>query len=190
MTDLTLLPNLISIGRIILIIPTCLLYPSREPAAYWAVVVLLFLSYLSDYADGYLARRLHLTSKLGLILDPLADKLWSVTMVVLLVTFRDFPMWIALVIALRDVLIIMINGRMLRRIGKVMPSDDVGRTYMIVLGLMIIGVTMRLPGMVYVGYGLTLFAAITLGRYYIRARSLVLESLKSAKSVTKVTADV
>ncbi len=165
-----------------MIIPTCLLYPSSSPAAYWTVVALLFLSYLSDYADGYFARKLHQTSRLGLILDPVADKLWSVTMISLLVMFRSFPLWVALVIVLRDVLILFINGRMLRRIGKVMPSDNVGRTYMIVLGMMIIGMTMYFPGMIYIGYILTIFAVVTLGRYYFRARSWVNESLSSTGS--------
>ncbi len=178
MKDLWLIPNLISIGRIIMIIPICILYPkTTSQTAYWAVVGLLLLSYLSDYADGYIARKYDQKSRLGLILDPLADKLWTLAMLVMLVMFRDFPFGIAASIVMRDILILVINIRMYKRIKRVLPSDDVGRKYMVMLGLMIIGATLGFPSVVWLGYGLIVFAIVTLYRYYIRVQNLLKESL-------------
>jgi len=171
--ELRLLPNLISIGRLLLIIPIALLYPLTSSAAYWTVLVLLVVSYLSDYADGYLARRLKQQSRLGLILDPVADKIWTLAMVFLLCRFRELPVWIMLVVVGRDAGILAINIRLLRHNRVVMPSDDVGRIYLVLLGLMIIGTTLRLPAMRILAYGIVLLAVVTMFRYFQRYRRIV-----------------
>ncbi|HET7350710.1 MAG TPA: CDP-alcohol phosphatidyltransferase family protein [Marmoricola sp.] len=68
----------------------------------WALVVLM-LSGLTDWLDGYLARRLNQMSKLGEILDPVADRLYILAAVVGL-AFRDIiPWWVAVILPARDI---------------------------------------------------------------------------------------
>ena len=65
------LPNIITVFRILLVIPTAwLLWESRVMEAF----VLMLVAGVSDALDGYLARRFKWMSKLGATLDPLADK--------------------------------------------------------------------------------------------------------------------
>lgn len=168
LSELYLLPNLISFLRIVLIFPIAVLYSKPSQASYYWALGLLCLSYISDYADGEAARRLNLKSALGLIMDPLADKIWTVSMLYLLVTFRSLPLWIAIVIVLRDFAILLLNARVMRRTGVVLPSDRMGKIYMVTLGLMVIGMTVRFEPAIWIAYLLIPFAAITLGNYYHR----------------------
>jgi cardiolipin synthase (CMP-forming) len=67
----------------------------------WALAV-LFVSGLSDYADGYLARKLDQTSKLGEILDPVADRLYILSTVIGLAARDIIPWWVAIILPARD----------------------------------------------------------------------------------------
>jgi cardiolipin synthase (CMP-forming) len=70
----------------------------------WALVLLL-LSGISDFLDGYFARRLNQYSQLGEILDPIADRLYILAVVVGL-SLRDIvPWWVAVILPLRDALL-------------------------------------------------------------------------------------
>jgi cardiolipin synthase len=67
-----------------------------------AVGVLVLIG-LSDYLDGYLARKLDQTSQLGAILDPVADRLYILAAVIGLGVREIIPLWLALVLPARDV---------------------------------------------------------------------------------------
>jgi len=168
--ELLLLPNLISLGRILIIIPTVLLFPPQNQTQYWIVVVLLTVAYLSDMFDGLAARKLKQQSKLGLILDPVADKLWTIAMIFQLYEHRGLPGWVAVTIVLRDLAVLSFNAVLLAKRRIVMPSDVAGKSYMILLGMMIILMVFDLPNAVYIGYILVFLGGVTAGRYYIRFR--------------------
>ena len=82
------IPNLLSAFRLVLIPVFIWTYCVRKE--YLTTAGLLFLSGLTDLADGYIARRFHMVSNLGKMLDPVADKLTQAAMLVCLVT--RFPM--------------------------------------------------------------------------------------------------
>lgn len=166
------IPNLISIGRIISIIPIVILYAHTSAVAYWTVLGLIVISYLSDYADGFVARKWQQESRLGLILDPLADKLWTTVMIILLYKFRDMPGWMALAIIGRDFVIFCLNFWTFRRIKIVMKSDAIGRIYMVVLGLVVIALTIEISAAVWAGYGLIGLGVLTVIRYLMRYNKL------------------
>ena len=172
--EIRMIPNLISIGRVLLVVPIGLLYPNQSWVAFWTMLVLLLLSYLSDYADGFIARRLNQRTRLGLILDPVADKVWTAAMIYLLYRYRGLPAWIMLVIIGRDIVILTINFILLRSRGVVMSSDNAGRVYLVLLGLMIIGATLRIPGALVLAHVLVLLAFATMYRYLRRVRRMML----------------
>src|SRR3954471_2609562 len=72
------------------------------PEADVLALLLLMLSGFTDWLDGYLARRLHQTSKLGEILDPVADRLYILAVVVGLAARDIIPWWVALMLPARD----------------------------------------------------------------------------------------
>jgi CDP-diacylglycerol--glycerol-3-phosphate 3-phosphatidyltransferase len=125
--ELFLAPNLLSLCRILLI-PIVAYFLSQPGGISEGVcVAVLALAGLTDFLDGFLARRRNLTSRLGLILDPLADKLLAVAVVLLLVPTRGMPAWLAAAIIGRDLLILAGAAVLLRARRITVPSQIAGK---------------------------------------------------------------
>ena len=94
------IPNVISIVRLagVPLFLWLILVPEADG---WALLVLA-LSGISDYLDGYLARKLNQTSKLGEILDPVADRLYILSTVIGLAWRDIIPWWLAILLPARD----------------------------------------------------------------------------------------
>jgi cardiolipin synthase len=97
------LPNLLSMARLAGV-PLFLWLVLVPEADGWALG-LLMLSGITDYLDGYLARKLDQTSALGEILDPVADRLYILAVVIGLALREIIPWWVALILPLRDLLL-------------------------------------------------------------------------------------
>ncbi|MEM7098117.1 MAG: CDP-alcohol phosphatidyltransferase family protein [Pseudomonadota bacterium] len=97
------IPNIITILRILLVVPTgWLLWQQRYTDAF----ILMAIAGISDALDGALARRFNWMSKLGAALDPLADKLLVAVMFVVF-TFQELiPLWVAIIVLIRDFVIV------------------------------------------------------------------------------------
>jgi cardiolipin synthase len=96
-------PNLLSMIRLAGV-PVFLWLILGPEADGWALV-LLMVAGVTDFLDGYLARRLGQTSTLGQILDPVADRLYILAVVVGLALRDVIPWWVALSLPLRDLLL-------------------------------------------------------------------------------------
>jgi cardiolipin synthase (CMP-forming) len=105
------LPNMLTYGRLILVpvIAGLLLYAGpKENAARWMALLLFIIAAITDFFDGYLARKWQLQSSLGRMLDPIADKV--LVAVVLLILASDSILygghiWAAVIILSREVLV-------------------------------------------------------------------------------------
>jgi CDP-diacylglycerol---glycerol-3-phosphate 3-phosphatidyltransferase len=116
------LPNAITVARIALVpVFLVLAYTQGVPAAVGAFGVFLVAS-VSDFVDGYLARRAGITTKFGEFVDPLADKLLVGAALFVLVDTRLFPLWAAVVIAVREVLIQVLRIRIVNSGGRLPAS--------------------------------------------------------------------
>jgi cardiolipin synthase len=93
-------PNLLSAARLAGV--PLFLWLVLGPKADTLALVVLMLSGVTDYLDGWLARRLNQMSKLGEILDPVADRLYILAVVVGLAWRDIIPWWIALILPARD----------------------------------------------------------------------------------------
>jgi len=118
-------PNALSILRLALI-PVFLWLVLGPEADGAAVAVLMFLG-VSDYLDGYLARLLHQTSALGAILDPVADRLYILAVVVGLGLREIIPLWLAVALPLRDLLLWILVPFLRKRGYTALPVHFLGK---------------------------------------------------------------
>ncbi len=97
------IPNIITLGRIMLV-----------PIIVWAIVssqmevafAVFLIAGISDAVDGFLAKRFNMTSELGALLDPLADKALLVSIYLSLGIWGDIPRWIVILVVSRDIMIV------------------------------------------------------------------------------------
>lgn len=92
-----------------------------------AVVLITVTMILSDYFDGYLARKWDVVSDAGKILDPLADKLCVAAIGLVLVFMRGFPLMLVVLIVLRDILILIAGFLLIRKDSDVPISNTLGK---------------------------------------------------------------
>lgn len=121
------IPNGLSILRLLTIPSICLLILSFTPERFPVLIAVFSLSMLLDFLDGYLARKLGQETELGKILDPVADKMMALAIGAVLVLKTDFPLWLAVMIVVRDTLIILASYIMMRRSHSVHPSILIGK---------------------------------------------------------------
>lgn len=134
------LSNFISLLRILLIIPTLyFLSKIMEHDSYRIYVLLMFFfAYVSDLLDGFFARKFNEISELGKIIDPLADKIFVIAVVIQLFIYKEISSLYFLVIILRDLLIFLGGIFVSKKIGKVLPSNLLGKITVFSIGLFLI----------------------------------------------------
>jgi cardiolipin synthase (CMP-forming) len=119
------IPNIISMVRLAGV-PLFLWLVLVPEADGWALTVLLF-SGISDYLDGYLARRLGQMSKLGEILDPVADRLYILSTVIGLAVRDIIPWWLAILLPARDVFLWVLVPFLRTRGYSALPVHFLGK---------------------------------------------------------------
>ena len=97
------IPNLLTFGRV-LAVPLALGFMVADAGA-WPLLVLFSAASVTDFFDGYLARKWQASSTLGALLDPVADKLLVALMLLFLVHRTDAPMLAIAAILLREIYI-------------------------------------------------------------------------------------
>ena len=101
--SLNWLPNAISLLRIALVAPILMLILA---GSFGYALALFWLAGFSDGLDGYLAKRFNWHTRLGALLDPVADKLLVAGTFITLAHTQHIPMWLAAIVILRDVVIV------------------------------------------------------------------------------------
>jgi cardiolipin synthase len=102
--QLRTVPNMLSLLRLALVPVFLVLILS---GLNWQAVVVLAVASITDFLDGYLARKLNQTTRLGQLLDPAADRLYIFATLVGLSIVGYVPVWLAVVVIGRDVLLFM-----------------------------------------------------------------------------------
>ena len=130
------LPNWITVGRIALVPVFLVLAYGHSTLAAVAAFAVFVLASVSDTIDGRLARLRGETTKAGSFLDPLADKLLLAGALLVLVDHRGFPLWAALVIALREVAVQVLRTQIVRGGGD-LPASPMGKLKTFLQGIMV-----------------------------------------------------
>jgi cardiolipin synthase len=93
-----MLPNLISLSRLVL--AAAFVHYARDPVN---AVAILCVAGISDWLDGFVAKKLGQQTSLGVLLDPLCDRAFVVTVLVTLVVVHDLPLWQLALLVARDI---------------------------------------------------------------------------------------
>lgn len=115
-------PTVITFSRILIIIPFVLVAPGNPLLG----AVLFAVASLTDFLDGYLARKSQQVTKMGILLDPIADKLLVISALIVLVDMATIPAWIAIVIIAREFLVTGLRVVALSR-DIVIPAEMGGK---------------------------------------------------------------
>lgn len=116
------IPTIITFSRIVIILPFILIAPGNP----FLGGVLFAIASLTDLLDGYLARKTKQVTKMGILLDPIADKLLVISALVLFVDMEVIQAWIAIVIIARE---FIVTGLRIVALSKdiVIPAEMGGK---------------------------------------------------------------
>ena len=135
--QLSLLPNLLSLSRIFLLPFVWLMIHLQTRGTLIVAAILIALIFLTDALDGFLARRFNQQSELGLILDPVCDKIVTVVLLTMFVIYIEFPLWVLIVVLIRDILILFGSWLFAVRKGALFRSGIFGKWAFIMLSITI-----------------------------------------------------
>ena len=157
------LPNLLSLFRIAIIPPLVYLLTFTDPRSALLAAFLFLLGSVTDFFDGYLARRHRLVSSLGKILDPVADKLMIMAALIMLagmdrVDEPEVPAWLVVVIVARESAVTILRGIALTE-GIVMEAEELGKYKLILQSFAVFGLLVH-----YSYFGVDFYVA---GMYFL-----------------------
>lgn len=135
------LPNILSMGRLILTIPLVILILINTPATYLAATVLFFFSSVSDTLDGRIARKYQVVTNLGVFLDLTADKVLVSALLIALVQVAAVPAWIVVIIVTREFVVSGLRSLAAAQ-GVVIPAGRWGKLKTLLTLLAIGGILM------------------------------------------------
>lgn len=176
------LPNLLTLARLacIPVVVLCLYVPGRIGSLMAAIF--FGLASITDFLDGFFARRYGAVTALGKFLDPLADKiLISVTMIMLIPLDR-IPAWMVTVIIAREIALTGLRGIAVTE-GIVIQASALGKYKTIFQSVALVGLLLHYPyfgvnfqvvGMVFL-WGALIFTVWSAGEYFWRFQQILVQ---------------
>jgi len=120
-------PNTLSFIRLLLVPVFCYVFFSDIPnALYWAGLI-YFVAGITDIIDGYIARKYNQITKLGRIIDPLADKMMQIAAFVCLTIAEIIPVWVILILVAKEAILVGGGALVLKKVKDVPPSNKYGK---------------------------------------------------------------
>lgn len=120
------LPNLLSLSRLVATAAIIVLVLLNAPWAFLSATALFILASITDFFDGYFARRFKVVSPLGVFLDLTADKVLVACILIALVQLGLVPAWIVVIIVTREFLVTGLRSMAAAK-GKVIPAGIWGK---------------------------------------------------------------
>jgi CDP-diacylglycerol---glycerol-3-phosphate 3-phosphatidyltransferase len=162
------LPNTITLLRISVVPFLFILLLS--PGEFWSLLlaILFAIASMTDFLDGYIARRYNLITTMGKFLDPLADKLIINTAMILMIPIGRIPAWIVAITIMRDLIVDGIRSIassegiyiQASRLGKQKTLAQIIAVTALLIHYPIFGADAHLVGMIilYVAFVLTIYS--------------------------------
>ncbi|QMS85637.1 CDP-diacylglycerol--glycerol-3-phosphate 3-phosphatidyltransferase [Candidatus Xianfuyuplasma coldseepsis] len=178
------LPNKLSLFRVV-IIPLFVLVYYLIPSLEWMDYVLaplFIIASLTDFLDGYIARKNNLVTVFGKFIDPLADKLLVMAALIILNAMQLLPYWVTIIILSRE---FIVTGIRLVAVGdgKVIAASKLGKykTASTMVGIVLMLLIPYWPifgdvglWIVYVGCALTVISGID---YFVKNKHIIMQSM-------------
>lgn len=174
--------NALSFFRLLLVFPVWFSLNNFQDETYRILTfTLCIVAALTDYLDGYIARKRNEITEVGKIIDPLADKILVAVLTIKLYLLGEISNYYLLIIIFRDVIILLGGIIVSLKLKKVLPSNLLGKITVTIIGivflLVILGINKQ--GIVFLifYYGSITLIYGSLAGYLIRA----IEFLKKGK---------
>ena len=160
------LPNILTLARIVVIPFVCIMIREESRVSTFFATVLYSLAAVTDMADGYLARARKQITLIGKFLDPLADKLIVLSILLTLLSMKRMDLWIVAIILARE---IAVTG--LRAIasseGMVIAAKPLGKFKTAFQMIALVGLLIHYPYIVNFGFYIGEFDFHRMGMYFL-----------------------
>jgi CDP-diacylglycerol--glycerol-3-phosphate 3-phosphatidyltransferase len=120
------LPNRLTLLRLLLTLPFVAALSVTFAGSKLLALLIFLAGTATDYADGIIARKFHLVTDFGRLMDPLVDKIMTVSAFICLVALHTIPAWTAITIVSREFLITGLRLVAASR-GVVLPAEKLGK---------------------------------------------------------------
>jgi len=170
--------NSLSFIRLLLVIPAWFAFNNFDNnLARYSVAAIGVIATMTDILDGYLARKLNQITEFGKVIDPLADKVLIVFVVLNLFLLGEIPDYYFYMIIARDVLILIGGLIVAKKIGKVLPSDYIGKATVLSIAFVLLMILLNvdsksLPYLILYYLSIVLIFA-SFANYLIRAAKVL-----------------
>jgi CDP-diacylglycerol--glycerol-3-phosphate 3-phosphatidyltransferase len=169
--------NAFSALRFLLVIPIWIIMNNLDPQSRYIVAGLCFFAAVTDVLDGYFARKFNQITEFGKIIDPLADKVIVGAVVLKLFLLGELSATYFAMILGRDLLILAGGVIVSRKIGKVLPSNVLGKITVVMISLVLFLILLNVnpESMVFRGfyYSSILLIFVSLVAYAVRAMEFI-----------------
>ena len=139
--------------------------------------ILCLVAALTDYLDGYIARKRNEITEIGKIIDPIADKILIAVLAIKLYEIGELSGYFLLIIVLRDAIIVIAAFLISLKLKKILPSNLLGKITTTVIGFVFLAVIAGLNKQsiifIFIYYGSILLIYASLLAYIIRAIELL-----------------
>lgn len=139
------LPNLISMSRLFFLPFIIVQLANNTMRGNLIVIFLMGLSGLTDYIDGFLARKMNLRSNLGRMLDPLVDKINIGVIFIFLSIYRTLPFWFVLMVIARDVIILTASLHLISKTRQIGESNLLGKYTLVSYIVVMLSFVFQIP---------------------------------------------
>ncbi|MEO5762186.1 MAG: CDP-diacylglycerol--glycerol-3-phosphate 3-phosphatidyltransferase [Vicinamibacteria bacterium] len=175
------LPNALTALRIFLVPWLVVLLLTRTDWGWLLGIIVFTIAVITDFLDGWIARRRNQLTSLGALLDPLADKLLVSAAFISLIELEMAPAWIVAVIIGREFAVTWLRSEALGRgivisasgMGKAKTVSQIVSIYVMLLGLRVPHFRVLVPVALFVALALTLYSGFDYFRHYARGMSKV-----------------
>jgi len=125
------IPNILTVFRLCMV-PVVVILIAQDQMI--TALVCFLIACGTDLLDGYIARKYGLVTKLGIWLDPLADKLMALCVLITFTCRGIFPLWVTLIVLVKE-LLMLIGGLIVLRKGYSTPSNRFGKAAALLLNV-------------------------------------------------------
>lgn len=168
------IPNILSLLRIVMVVAFVFVFFYDYPDNCILSAVIYMTACLTDVADGYLARKYGWTTRLGRVLDPMADKLFQMTLLVCFGIKQLLSFWIILPFILKELTQLYLGFLMIKRRNVVVKSKWYGKAVMFLMcfaaaaALICTGYGLQIRLYVNISYAVLLILALVAMLLYIK----------------------